>query len=110
MKWLPSLPATIRPKPALILGKVVFVVGAILILGSAFARASLGAVNLQRVEARLPALRTLAEAYPQYPAWLVPEGPVGYAVSAVLVLVGLALIAMAEEAVKKGRSQSGAWG
>jgi hypothetical protein len=30
----------------------------------------------------------------------VPEGPVGFAVSAVLVLVGLGLIVMAENATK----------
>jgi hypothetical protein len=100
MKWLPRLPASVPPRRALILGKIVFLTGAILVLGAVFARGSLGAINVERVEAKLPALRTLAEAYPQYPTWVVPEGPVGFTVSAILVLVGLALIVMAEEAAQ----------
>jgi hypothetical protein len=100
MKWLPRLPASLPPRRALILGKTVFLAGAILVLGAVFARGSLGAINAERVDAKLPALRTLAEAYPQYPTWIVPEGPVGFTISAVLVLIGLALIVMAEDARK----------
>ena len=105
MKWLPRLPGSVPPRRALILGKIVFLAGAILVLGAVFARGTLGAMNVERVEARLPAFRTLAEAYPQYPTWVVPEGPVGFAISALLVLAGVALIAMAEHAAKfKGGS------
>lgn len=107
MKWLRSRIAR-SPKPALVLGKILFLAGAILILGAAFARAGLVAANADRLEARLPALRTLAEAYPQYPTWLVPEGPIGFVISAVLVLVGMGLIALAEQAVKQQRAQRGA--
>jgi hypothetical protein len=107
MKWLRSRIARF-PRPALVLGKILFLAGAILILGAAFARAGLMAANADRLDAKLPALRTLAEAYPQYPTWPVPEGPIGFAISAVLVLVGMGLIALAEQALKQQRAQRGA--
>jgi hypothetical protein len=108
MKWLRSRIAR-SPKHALVLGKILFLAGAILILGAVFARAGLVATNAERAEAKLPVLRTLAEAYPQYPTWLVPEGPVGFTLAAVLVLAGMALIVLAEEAAKQERGQRGAW-
>lgn len=97
MEWLRS---RIRrsPRLALILGKAVFLVGAILVLGAVFARVGLVAANADRAAARLPAFATLGEAFPQYPTWLVPEGPVGFAVAAVLVLAGMALTVLASEA------------
>lgn len=91
------------PKKALALGKTLFLAGAILILGAVFARAGLVALNAERTEAKLPALQTLAEAYPQYPTWVVPEGPVGYTVAALLVLAGMGLTVLAESALKQRR-------
>jgi len=82
----------------MILGKTVFLAGAILIVGAVFARAGLVNLNAQRADARLPPLLTLKEAYPQHPTWLVPEGPVGFSIAAVLVLVGTALTVLAGEA------------
>jgi hypothetical protein len=105
MHWLRSLVAR-SPKHALVLGKTLFLAGAILILGAVFARAALVALNAERTEAKLPALHTLAEAYPQYPAWLVPEGAVGYGVAALLVLAGMGLTVLAESALKQ-RKRSG---
>ena len=93
----------------LLLGKIVFLAGAILILGAVFARAGLVAANAERAEAKLPVLRTLAEAFPQYPTGLVPEGRVGFAISAVLVLAGMGLIVLAELAAKRERAQRGEW-
>ena len=90
MNWLNSLMGRF-PRHALVIGKVVFLAGAILILGAVFARAGLMAVNTERAAAKLPALQTLAQAYPQYMTWVVPEGPVGFTVAAVLVLVGMVL-------------------
>ncbi|MGV3569752.1 MAG: hypothetical protein ACO1PB_04070 [Ramlibacter sp.] len=104
MQWLRSFVAQ-APRRALLLGKAVFLAGAILILGAVFARAGLMGINADRHDAKLPALQTLAEAYPQYPTWLVPEGPLGFAVSALLVLAGLGLILLAEEAVKRERAR-----
>lgn len=106
MQWLRSLVAQ-APRRALLAGKAVFLAGAILILGAVFARASLMGINADRVEAKQPTFATLAEAYPQYPTWLVPEGPFGYSVSALLVLAGMALIALAEDAAKRERARRG---
>ena len=84
----------------MVLGKALLVAGGILVLGAVFARAGLVNTNAQRAEAQLPALHSLAEAYPERPTWLVPEGPVGFGISAMLVLVGTVLTALAEKAAK----------
>jgi hypothetical protein len=100
MNWLRSRIAR-SPWRALVLGKAVFLAGCILILGAVFARASLSNLNSARAEGKLPAVHTLAEAYPQYPTWLVPEGPVGFGIAAVLVLVGMTVTVLAEDARKR---------
>lgn len=83
MQWL-RFHISRHPKPALVLGKTLFFLGSLLILIAVFARAG------------------LAEAYPQF-RWLVPEGPVGYGVAALLVLAGMGLTVLAEKAIKGGR-------
>ncbi|MES2785883.1 MAG: hypothetical protein V4684_10505 [Pseudomonadota bacterium] len=90
MNWLNSWMRRF-PRHALVVGKVAFLAGAILILGAVFARAGLMSINADRTDAKLPTLRTLAEAYPQYATWVVPEGPVGFSVAAVLVVIGMVL-------------------
>ena len=102
MHWL-RLRIARHPRRALVLGKVLFLAGSILIVAAVFARAGLVSTNADRAEAKLPVLRTLAEAYPQYPTWFVPEGPLGYGVAAALVLVGMALTAVADKAIKGDR-------
>ena len=104
MQWLRSLVAS-SPRRAVVAGKALFLVGAILILGAVFARAGLMGINGERAQARLPAIPTLAEAYPQYPTGLVPEGPLGFSISALLVLAGMGLIVLAEDAAKRQRVQ-----
>ena len=100
MEWIRALVAQ-HPKRALVLGKALLLAGSILIVGAVFARAGLMNINAERAEAKMPALHTLAEAYPQYPMGLVPEGPVGFGISAVLVLVGTGLTHLAERAGKR---------
>ena len=90
-----------HPKRATVAGKALFLAGGILVLGAVFARAGLASINAERIEARLQPLRTLAEAFAQYPTWLVPEGPVGYSVAAALVLAGMTLIVLAEKGPKR---------
>lgn len=104
MQWLRALVAK-SPSRALVLGKAVFLVGCILILGAAFARAALIGINDDRSRLKQPALHTLAEAYPQLPTWMVPEGSIGYGVAAVLVVIGMAVTVAAGEAVKQQREQ-----
>ena len=100
MKWIRELIAR-HPKRALVLGKTLLLAGSILIVGAVFARAGLVNINADRAQAGLPALRTLAEAYPRHPTWVVPEGPIGFAISGVLVLVGMGLTVLAEKAGKR---------
>lgn len=95
------------PKRWLVLGKAIFLAGAILIVGAVFARAALVNINTVRAAAKQPALHRLAEAYPQYPTWIVPEGPLGFSVAAVLVLVGLALTVLADGAIRNDRVRRG---
>ena len=103
MDWLRARIAR-QPRPALIAGKTLFLAGSILILAAVFARGGLMAFNEERTQAKLPVVRTLAQAYPQYPTWFVPEGPVGYAVAAILVLVGMTLTVVADKEIKaRGR-------
>lgn len=108
MHWLRSRIAR-SPRHALILGKVLFLAGAIAILGAVFARAALLNINAMRTEAKLAPLQVLAQAYPQYPTWIVPEGPVGYTVCALLVLAGMALTVMASEAQKQEDARKRGW-
>jgi hypothetical protein len=102
MEWLRS---RIRrsPRAALVLGKIVFLAGAILVVAAVFGRAELMAANADRGKAGLAAVHTLAEAYPQYPTALVPEGPIGFTIAALLTLAGMAVTVVASEAVKRGR-------
>lgn len=100
MKWIRDLIMQ-NPKRALVAGKASLLVGGILIVGAVFARAGLVNTNAERAEAGLPPLRTLAEAYPARPTWLVPEGPIGFGLSAALVLGGVALVVVAEKAARR---------
>jgi len=102
MEWIRSRIAR-HPKLAIVLGKTLLIAGSILIVGAVFARAGLININADRAEAKQPPLRTLAEAYPQYPTWPVPEGPVGFSISALLVLVGMGLTVMGEKAARRTR-------
>jgi hypothetical protein len=94
MNWIRAL-IDRNPRLSNAIGKCVFLAGAILVLCAVFARVGLIAANADRANAKLPAVRTLAEAFPQYPTWIVPEGPFGFAVAAVLVLAGMALVTQA---------------
>lgn len=89
------------PKRTVVIGKTFLLAGSILVVGAVFARAGLVNTNAERAEVGLPALRTLAEAYPRRPTWLVPEGPIGFGLSGVLVVVGMGLTLLAEKAAKR---------
>lgn len=97
MQWLRSLIAR-APKRATAVGKALFLAGGVLVLAALFGRIGLVSLNGERTQAGLSAVRTLADAYPQYPTWFVPEGPLGFAVAALLVLAGMGVIALAEKA------------
>lgn len=100
MQWLRSRIER-HPRYALVLGKILFLAGSILVIAAVFGRVGMVTTNADRAQAKLPALQTLAQAYPQYPTWLVPEGPVGFVIAALLVLAGMALTVLAEKAAKR---------
>lgn len=100
MTWIRNLIAQ-HPKGAVVMGKTLLLAGSILIVGAVFARAGLVNTNAERAEAGLPPLRTLAQAYPRQPTSLVPEGPVGFGIAGVLVLVGTGLAVLGEKAGKR---------
>lgn len=106
MNWIHSRIGR-SPRLAIVLGKVLLLAGAILVVGAVFARAGLVSMNADRVQTKLPAVQTLAQAYPQYPTELVPEGPAGFTIAALLVLAGTALISLAETAVKRQKERRG---
>jgi hypothetical protein len=107
MNWIRSR-ITTSPRAALVAGKTVFLAGALMIVAALFGRIGLIGVNAERAQGNLPPLAKLAELYPQYPTWLVPEGPVGYTVAAVLVLVGMYITVRASESLKKARDDRSA--
>jgi hypothetical protein len=74
MHWLRSLIAR-HPRHAVVLGKALLLAGSILILGALFARSGFD--------------------------WPVPEGKVVFAIAAALVLAGMALIHLGEQAGRR---------
>lgn len=100
MEWIQLL-IDRHPRRAMVVGKLVLIVGGVAVLSAVFARGQLMSLNADRLAGKLPALRTLAEAFPQYPTQLVPEGPVGFVISALLVLAGTAVTVWADKALKR---------
>lgn len=100
MQWLLSRVAR-HPRHAIVLGKTLLLAGSILIVTAVFARAALVNANADRAQAKLAPLHAVAQLYPDFPTWIVPEGPVGFAISAALVLAGLGLTLLAEKAGKR---------
>lgn len=100
MQWLRTHVARHRTL-ALVAGKGLLLAGGILVLGAVFVRAGLANANAARSAAGQPALHTAAQAYPQWPTWLVPEGPVGFGIAALLVLAGTGLALLAEKAPRR---------
>jgi hypothetical protein len=105
--WL-RMQARRAPRRFVVAGKTLLLVGAILVLAAVFARAGLISLNSERAAAKLPAIHTLAEAWPQYPTWLVPEGPVGFTLAGLLVLLGTGLAVLGDAAQKEERVRRGA--
>lgn len=79
------------------LGKTLLLAGSILVVSAVFARAGLANANADRAQAGQPLLHAVGEAFPQYPTWLVPEGPLGFTIAGLLIVVGTALALLAEK-------------
>lgn len=100
MNWLRSIVLR-HPMPARVLGKTLLLIGGVLIVSAVFGRIGLVADNTRRLESKQPAVKTLAEAFPQYPTHLVPEGPLGFTIAAALVLAGMGLTGLTSDASKR---------
>ncbi|HEX2544468.1 MAG TPA: hypothetical protein VHL79_06300 [Ramlibacter sp.] len=85
MKWLHSRIAR-SPRLVLAVGKALLLAGAVLVLSAVFVRGGWLAAS-----------------------WIVPEGPVGYTIAAVLVLAGLAATVLAEKVQKEDKARRGVW-
>ena len=90
-----------HPRHAVVVGKALLLAGGILVLAAVFARIGLANLNAERAGAKLPPVRRLAEAFPQYPTWFVPETVTGFGIAAFLVVAGVTLAVLGEKA-KKG--------
>ena len=90
-----------HPRQSVVVGKLVFLAGSIMILSAVFARVGLANLNEERARAGLAPVRALAEAFPYYPTWLVPESAVGFGVAAALVVAGMTLVVLGEKALKR---------
>jgi hypothetical protein len=77
MHWLRSAIAR-SPKRAMVLGKALLLAGSILVLGAVFARGGLA-----------------------LPAWMAPQGPVGFGIAAALVVLGTLLTVLAENSTRR---------
>ncbi|MBC5764647.1 hypothetical protein [Ramlibacter albus] len=100
MDRIPTLIA-LHPRRSIVIGKAVLLVGAVMVLCAVFARSSLAGLNEERARAGLSALRTLAEAFPAYPTWFVPETVLGFGIAAALVVAGTTLVTLGEKAAKR---------
>jgi len=99
MEWLNTRIAG-APKLVRMIGQATFVVFGLLIVLGLIGRAGMLAINITRGKAHLPALRGLAEAYPLYSLWFVPESALGYILAAVLAAFGIYLVLAAKAVLK----------
>ena len=67
-----------NPKLARMLGQALFSAGGLIVICGLIGRAGLTALNHARALGKMPPYNGLAEAYPMYPLWWVPEHLAGY--------------------------------
>jgi hypothetical protein len=99
MDWLKTRIAG-SPKLARLIGQALFSVFAFLIVAGLIGRAGMLAINTTRAKANLPALRGLADAYPMYSLWFVPESAFGYILAAALAAFGIYIALIAKAVLK----------
>lgn len=99
MEWLKTQIA-LYPKLAAMIGQALYSVGGFLIVAGLIARAGMLAINTGRGRAGLPLFKGLAEAYPQYSLWFVPESVFGYIVAGVIAALGIYVAVTAKAMLK----------
>jgi hypothetical protein len=98
MNWL-SRTIAASPRRTLVAAKALLLVGGLLIIAGMYGRSRLIEANQDRTEQGLPPFGSLAESHPGLPTWFVPEGPVGFIVAGVIVLVAMLLATRAKQAL-----------
>jgi hypothetical protein len=96
-----------QPKLAHLVGRGLSSFGGFLIVCGLIGHAGMLAINQTRSIGKLAPLNGLADAYPMYPLWWVPEGLVGYAVAVVIACAGLYLALTAKTLLKAMNAGSG---
>jgi hypothetical protein len=74
------------------LGRALVLFGAFLLLGGAIGRVATGAINILPTLVKQPETeKNLADLYPTWPLWWVPESWLGVVAVAVLIVVGICI-------------------
>jgi hypothetical protein len=97
MSWI-----TQNPKLARMLGQALFSVGGFIVICGLIGRATMTALNHARAFGKMPAYSGLAEAYPMYPLWWVPEHIAGYVIPMLVAAFG-AYVALTAKLTRRGR-------
>jgi hypothetical protein len=84
MRWIPQ-----NPKLARMLGQALFSIGGFVVVCGFIGRAAMTALNHARALGKMPPYNGLAEAYPIYPLWWVPEHIGGYVTPALVAAFGV---------------------
>ena len=79
MQWIYE-----RPKLARMIGRALFSLGGFIVVCGFIGRAGMTALNQARSIGKMPPYSGLAEAYPMYPWWWVPEHFLGYTVGVLI--------------------------
>lgn len=99
MQWIYG-----HPKLAKMVGQALFSIGGFLVVCGLIGRAGMTALNQARSIGKMPPYAGLAEAYPMYPLWWVPEHVVGYAVGVIIAGLG-AYVALTAKKVLRSTSK-----
>lgn len=76
------------PKLAQVVGQALFSVGGFSVVCGLIGRPGMTALNQTRFIGKLSPYSGLAEAYPMYPVWWVPEDFFGYALGVIVAALG----------------------
>lgn len=95
------------PKLAQLIGQALFSAGGFIVICGLIGRVAMTAINSTRSLAKLPSVGSLAEAYPMYSLWWVPEHFIGFALAVIVAALGvyLALSAKACRSVSRRASR-----
>jgi hypothetical protein len=97
MRWI-----TRNPKLARLLGQALFSVGGFVVICGVIGRAGMTALNSARAIGKMTPYAGLAEAYPMYPLWWVPEHISGYVIPVLVAAFG-AYVALTAMMARKAR-------